>query len=187
MKKAGGILGLIGGVFGVFAAIFTLFFGGLASAFSANGASTVVVLAWGGLAFSFLAIIFAAVCLGAQSRWPAAMLTAGSVLGAIFGGTFVALCMVLSLVGGVLALAGTRSEPGGAGGEGGPSVAGWRWSPSLQCWSSGEASMVRSPMYPRALRVPRRLPCSQLPPRRNSRSAIPSEARPSGSLWRRPR
>lgn len=118
MKKAGGILGLIGGVFGVFAALFTLFFGGLASAFSASGASTVVGLGWGGLAFSFLMIILGAVCLAAESKWPAAMLAAGSVLGAIFGGTAVAICMILSFVGGIFALAGTRSAPGASKGRG---------------------------------------------------------------------
>lgn len=118
MKKAGGILGLIGGVFGVFAALFTLFFGGLASAFSASGASTVVGLGWGGLAFSFLVIILGAVCLVAESKWPAAMLTLGSILGAVLGGTAVAICMVLGLVGGILALAGTRSSPGARKGRG---------------------------------------------------------------------
>lgn len=96
MKKAGGMLGLIGGIFGVFAALFTLLFGGVASAFHACGAATVVGPDWGGLGFSFLAIILRAVCLGAESRWPAAMLAIGSVAGAELGGTLVAVCMILS-------------------------------------------------------------------------------------------
>ncbi len=118
MKKAGGILGLIGGIFGVFAALFTLLFGGVASAFHASGAATVVGLGWGGLGFAFLAIIMGAVCLGAESRWPAVMLAIGSVAGALLGGTLVAICMILSLVGGVLAFAGTRPAPGAAKGRG---------------------------------------------------------------------
>ena len=112
MKKAGGILGLIGGVFGVFAAIVTLFFGGFASAFHASGAATVVGLGWGGLGFSFLAIILGAVCLGAESRWPAGLLIASSILGGVLGGTLVAICMILGFVGGVLAWAGTQPAPG---------------------------------------------------------------------------
>ena len=112
MKKAGGILGLIGGVFGVIAAIFTLFFGGVASAFHASGAATVVGLGWGGLGFSFLAIILGAVCLGAESRWPAALLAASSVLGGVLGGTLVAISMILGFAGGVLAWVGTTPAPG---------------------------------------------------------------------------
>ena len=118
MKKAGGILGLIGGIFGVFAALFTLLFGGVASAFHASGASTVVGLGWGGLGFSLLAIILGAVCLGAESRWPAVMLAVGSIAGAVLGGTLVAICMILSLVGGILSIAGTRPTPGSAKGRG---------------------------------------------------------------------
>lgn len=111
MKTAGGILGLIGGLFGVSAALFTLFFGGVASAFHANGASTVVGLGWAGLAFAFLTIILGAVSLGATSKWPGAMLIASSILGAVLGGTVVAICMILALVGGILAMIGAKSEP----------------------------------------------------------------------------
>lgn len=127
MKKAGGILGLIGGLFGVFAALFTLFFGGVASAFHASGASTVVGLGWGGLAFSFLTIILGAVSLGATSKWPGAMLIASSILGAVLGGTVVAICMILALVGGILALAGARPEPGSVATQGPPAGSGKTW------------------------------------------------------------
>ena len=113
MKKAGGILGIIGGVFGVFAALVTLFIGGVGGAFQASGAGTVVGLGWGGLAFSFLAIIFGAVSLGARSRLVGILLTLSALGGAILGGTMVAVCMVLALVGGVLATLGTKPEPGG--------------------------------------------------------------------------
>ncbi len=44
MYKAGGIIAIIAGIFGIFAAGFTLLFGGLASAFKADGGSTVVAL-----------------------------------------------------------------------------------------------------------------------------------------------
>jgi hypothetical protein len=106
MRKAGGIIALIGGIFGVLAAIMTLSVGGIAGTFNAHGAHTVVGLGFGGLAFSFLAIIFSAVCLGTSSRVPAILLVISAIGGAILGGTLVAVCMVLAFVGGVLALVG---------------------------------------------------------------------------------
>ncbi len=127
MKTAGGILGLIGGLLGVSAALFTLFFGGLATAFHASGASTVVGLGWGGLGFSFLTIILGAVSLSATSKWPGAMLIASSILGAVLGGTVVAICMILALVGGILAMVGAKPEPGSVAAQGQPSKSGKAW------------------------------------------------------------
>jgi len=62
MVKAGGIIGIIAGVMGIIAAFITLFFGGVASFFggSSAGGETVVWLGWGGILFSFLVVIFAA-------------------------------------------------------------------------------------------------------------------------------
>ena len=114
MKKAGGILGIIGGVFGVFAALVTLFIGGVGGAFQASGVGTVIGLGWGGLAFAFLAIIFGAVSLGARTRTAGVLLTLSALGGAILGGTMVAICMVLALVGGLLAALGAKPEPAGA-------------------------------------------------------------------------
>jgi hypothetical protein len=110
MQKAGGIIGLIAGIFGVLAATFTLLVGGMASAFHAHGASTVVGLGWGGVLFSFLCIIFGAVAMGSESRMPGALLTLCAIAGAILGGTFVAVFMVLALVGGVLATMGAKKR-----------------------------------------------------------------------------
>ncbi|MEW6558947.1 MAG: hypothetical protein AB1412_01940 [Pseudomonadota bacterium] len=111
MKKAGGILGIIGGVFGVFAALVTLFIGGVGGAFHAGGADTVIGLGWGGLAFSFLSIIFGAVSLGVRSRTVGVLLALSALGGVILGGTMVGICMVLALVGGVLATLGARPAP----------------------------------------------------------------------------
>lgn len=111
MKKAGGILGIIGGVFGVFAALVTLFIGGVGGAFQASGSGTVIGLGWGGLAFAFLAIIFGAVSLGARSRTAGVLLTLSALGGAMLGGTLVAVCMVLALVGGILASLGAKPAP----------------------------------------------------------------------------
>jgi hypothetical protein len=108
MQKAGGIIALIAGIFGVLAAGFTLMVGGMGAAFKANGASTVVGLGWGGVLFSFVVIVLGAIAIGARSRMPGALLVLSSIGGAILGGTFVALFMVLSLIGGVIAMIGTK-------------------------------------------------------------------------------
>ena len=104
MKKAGGIIALIAGIFALFAAGFTLFFGGLGSAFDAEGADTVIGLGWGGVLFSFITIILGAVAISAKGRVAGILLIASSpsVLGAILGGTFVAIFMGLALVGGII-------------------------------------------------------------------------------------
>jgi hypothetical protein len=110
MQKSGGIIGLIVGIFGVLAAAITPLLGGMGSAFHAQGASTVVNLGWGGILFSFLCIIFGAVSMGSESRIPGALLTLCAIAGAILGGTLVAVCMVLALVGGILATMGAKKS-----------------------------------------------------------------------------
>ena len=109
MYKAGGIIGLIAGIFGFFAAIFTLFAGGLGAAFGAKGADSVVGLGWGGIFFSFLTIIFAAVVFS-KPKGAGIGLIICAVLGAILGGTAVAICMVLAAIGGLLAVLDSSSS-----------------------------------------------------------------------------
>lgn len=111
MKKAGGIIAIIAGIFGIFAAGATLFIGGIGGAVEAEGASTVVGLGWGGVLFSFLAIIFGAVSMSATTKKPGILLILSSIAGAILGGTFVAIFMVLSLIGGILATIGVKKAP----------------------------------------------------------------------------
>lgn len=108
MKKAGGILGIIGGIFAVLAALVTLFLGGVGGALGAHGADTVIGLGWLGLLAAFLAIVFGAVVLGTRSRIPGVLLLASAGLGIAKGGTPVALCMALVLVGGILAVIGAK-------------------------------------------------------------------------------
>ena len=110
MQKAGGIIALVAGIFGFLAAIATLLMGGLGGAFGAQGASTVVGLGWGGVVFSFLTIVLGAVAMGAKSRWPGIMLILSSVAGAVLGGTLVAVCMALALIGGLLACIGVKGN-----------------------------------------------------------------------------
>lgn len=106
MKKAGGIIALIAGIFGVLAAIVTLLFGGIGAGLEADGADIVLWLGLGGMFFSFLTIVFGAVAMSAASRWPGVLLIISSIVGAVLGGTLVAVFMVLALIGGILALFG---------------------------------------------------------------------------------
>lgn len=107
MNKTGGIVAIIAGVFAVIAALVTLLFGGVASALNAEGGKTVIGLGWGGVMFSFLVIVFGAVSLskGKSAGWG---LIISSILGAFLGGTLVAIFMVLSLIGGILVIAGAK-------------------------------------------------------------------------------
>jgi hypothetical protein len=107
MKNAGGVIGIIAGVFGTGAALVTLLFGGIGAAFNANGAQTVVGLGWGGVLFSFLTIVFGAVVF-ARPKAAGIALVVTSILGAILGGTLVAIFMGLALIGGVLAIIGSK-------------------------------------------------------------------------------
>ncbi|EJF89417.1 hypothetical protein MEG_01888 [Bartonella tamiae Th307] len=110
MKIAGGIIGIIAGIFGFLAAITTLFIGGIGSASEAEGADMVIGLGWGGILFSFLCIIFAAVAIAAKGKVPGILLILSSLLGAFLGGTLVAICMVLALIGGIMALFGNKKQ-----------------------------------------------------------------------------
>lgn len=108
MGKAGGIIGIIAGVFGFIAAIATLLVGGIGSALATDNAGTVVSLGWGGILFSFLAIVCGAVTISRPKGGGVALIIA-SILGAILGGTLVAICMALSLVGGIIAVSTSRA------------------------------------------------------------------------------
>lgn len=110
MKKAGGIIALVAGIFGVLAAIVTLSVGGIGSAFDASDSGTVVFLGWGGLIFSFVTIVLGAVAIGSKSKIPGILLILSSIAGAIFGGTMVAICMLLAITGGILAIIGKPQE-----------------------------------------------------------------------------
>ncbi|MEQ9328145.1 MAG: hypothetical protein RJQ21_12720 [Rhodospirillales bacterium] len=111
MQKAGGIISLVAGIFATIAALVTLFIGGLGTAFEAESADVVVGLGWGGLFFSFLTIVLGAVAIGAKSRVPGVLLILSSIVGAVLGGTLVAICLALSLVGGILATIAKRDLP----------------------------------------------------------------------------
>ena len=108
MKTAGGVIAMIAGIFGVIAAGATLLIGGVGSAFEAEGANTIIGLGWGGVVFSFLIIILGAIAIGVKSKIPGILMIITSIIGAILGGTLVAVFMVLALIGGILATIGAK-------------------------------------------------------------------------------
>jgi hypothetical protein len=110
MRIAGGVIALIAGIFGFIAAIATLFLGGVGAAFSADGADTVLRFGWGGVAFSFLVIVYGACILGSKGRWAGYLLIISAIGGWFLGGLLVGICMVLALIGGMLSLFQTRTE-----------------------------------------------------------------------------
>jgi hypothetical protein len=116
VRKAGGVTAIIAGVFGILAALFTLVVGGVGSMFQADNARTVVMLGWGGLIFSCLAIILGAVCINARSRWPSVFLVLCAICGIVLGGMAVGVFMVLALLGGLLGL--FSADPAGDGSTG---------------------------------------------------------------------
>jgi hypothetical protein len=121
MQKSGGIIALIGGIFGTIAALITLFAGGMMaglegmsaalndSAADHSGSIAVAVFGILGLFASFATIIFGAICMAARSRVPGVFLIIFSIVGMISGGTFVAVCMILTFVGGLLAVIGFKA------------------------------------------------------------------------------
>jgi hypothetical protein len=109
MRTAGGVIALIAGIFGIIAAVVTLFMGGVGGAFEADGADIIIGLGWGGIVFTFLVIIFSAVALGTSGKTAPILLILSSILGAILGGTLVAIFMALAFIGGLLTLFGKNN------------------------------------------------------------------------------
>ena len=109
MNKTAAALGIISGLLGIIAAVFTVIFGGAASAMGAQNADTMINLGWGGVVFSFLAIAFGALTFS-KPRLGGWGLIAASLFGAVLGGTFVAACMTLALLGGILAIVSARGS-----------------------------------------------------------------------------
>ena len=116
MQKTAGIIALIGGILGFFAAVFTLFAGGLVSGLENMGSETdksassaIIQFGWLGIVCAFGTIIFGALTMSTKKIIIPIILLLLSIVGGIFGGTSVAVCMVLCVVGGILGIIGVRS------------------------------------------------------------------------------
>ena len=111
MKIAGGIIAIIGGVIAVPAGFATLAIGGVGAALEADGGNTVVMMGYVGIVCAIAAIVFGALCIGAETRSRSYALMGISIFGAILGGGMVFFFLGLSFIGGVIAMLGTNSEP----------------------------------------------------------------------------
>lgn len=115
MQKSGGIIALIAGIFGFIAAILTLMVGGLYEAVINEVSSQIgVFVGLLGILFSFLTIILGAIAMGTKTRIVGYLLIVCALVGAITGGTLVAVCMALALAGGIVAtigVKGNKNEP----------------------------------------------------------------------------
>ena len=67
-------------------------------------------LGWGGVLFSFIVLILGALSFGAKTKVLGILLILSSLGGMILGGTLVAICLVLSLIGGILVLLGVKNN-----------------------------------------------------------------------------
>lgn len=110
MIQGAAITGIIASMLGLGAAAFTLLFGGAASAFGTSSASMVVGLGLGGVLFSISALVASALVF-ARPRGAGYALIVIALAGAALGGTLVAVCMVLVLIAGILAIVGARARP----------------------------------------------------------------------------
>jgi len=110
MRNAGGLVALIGGIFGVIAALVTILIGGAGAVFEVSNANTVIGLGFGGILFSFLTIILGAVAMKVKSKTTGTLIIVSAILGMILGGTFVAIFMILPLIGGILVVTEAKKE-----------------------------------------------------------------------------
>ena len=74
-----------------------------------HNANTLINLGWGGVCFSFLSIVFGALAFS-KPRIGGWGLVVVSLCGAVLGGTFVAACLTLALLGGILAIVSAASR-----------------------------------------------------------------------------
>ena len=103
MRKAGGIITLIAGILGLITSLGTLLIGGIGTTLNANNGDNIVILGWVGILICFSIIVLGAIAMNAKTSTSGIFIIITSICGAYYGGTFVAVLMILALVGGVLA------------------------------------------------------------------------------------
>ncbi|EEM07500.1 hypothetical protein BHU24_10385 [Bacillus pseudomycoides] len=97
------VLGLIGGIFGILCAFLVIFFGGLGSAFEADGANQLMTQGWIAVLLSILGIVGSVIVKG-KVKIGGAMMTVAAIGGFICISAFYILPGVLLLIGGLMGL-----------------------------------------------------------------------------------
>jgi hypothetical protein len=113
LRKAGGIVALIAGIFSLISSVRLL---SLAAFVTSDKEIITKAEAWAGafggfgIIFSILVITSGAISINVKSKIPGILIVIGSISGAILGGGFVAIFMVLALIGGILILIGDKGK-----------------------------------------------------------------------------
>lgn len=110
MKLAGSMLTLLGSIFGMIAAIVTIFFGGVSAALGGKGAHGVVTMGQFGILLSITLFVLAILAFSAKNDKIPIVILILSVTNIIVGGTFVAICMIINVVGAILLILTARKE-----------------------------------------------------------------------------
>ncbi|MBO1625255.1 DUF4064 domain-containing protein [Bacillus arachidis] len=97
------VLGLIGGIFGILCAFLVIFFGGLGSAFEADGANQLMTQGWIAVLLSILGIVGSVIVKG-KAKIGGAMMTVASIGGFICISAFYILPGILLIIGGLMGL-----------------------------------------------------------------------------------
>lgn len=108
LRMAGGTIAVIGGIYATLLAVIGLYGGGLGAfgdTWTRAGLSLTTSLVCG-----ILVIFLGALAINARGPFPGIMVVVCSILGAIFGGLFVTVFMILPLIGGALAAAAAQRE-----------------------------------------------------------------------------
>ena len=111
MRKSGGILAIVGGSLGIVMALLTLVLAtseewviNVEQEIFQGSTVSMLVSGFSGLAFSILVIVLGNAATKSQTSIPGMMIVLFSVLGGAIAGIGTALCLILSFVGGILAL-----------------------------------------------------------------------------------
>ncbi|GAB6284791.1 MAG: hypothetical protein STSR0009_09910 [Methanoregula sp.] len=97
------ILGLIGGIIGFFAGVAAIGIGALGSAFSAQGASSLIGLGIGAIIFSIIGIVGAAI-VKSNTKNAGYLMIISAIGGLICISAFYILSFILLIIGGVMAV-----------------------------------------------------------------------------------
>lgn len=108
-RIAGGIFSVIGGILATGVAAFTLYFGTFDSGWI-GALSETETFRWIGPLLAFLTIFLGAMAIRVNSTMLGIMLIVSSLIGAVGSSMFIAICLALPFVGGILCFIGARAS-----------------------------------------------------------------------------
>ena len=106
-KKACGIAVVGAGILGILAAQLNTLVFGFSGAIESEG---VIAIGMGAVLFSFLTCVFGAASMSVESKIPGILLIITAIIGAVLGGTLVAVFMAFAILVGIFALLGEKKS-----------------------------------------------------------------------------